>query len=225
VTASLPYPAWRPPGVAPEVRVVALRTGQGRCRRGCSGGLRVKPRSDPPARGSPWSRRFDPIALEPLMSARVRRRRNGTWWSAGLVAWPSVWAPILYVGGPTAVHDPAGGQTAVTTFTNHQLRGLWRGPEVELLLTVHGLRKRKPMDRGPRGDAAEVPSARGRLLVFCYRSAAVNSPQPACRYVQGPTTGWMARRLAKSGFRSAGGVMLACLRPPGCRRNPLSAAA
>jgi hypothetical protein len=39
---------------------------------------------------------------------------------------------------------------------NYELRGLRRGPDVAVLLQVRGVRKRKPMDRVPSGDDAEV---------------------------------------------------------------------
>jgi hypothetical protein len=45
-------------------------------------------------------------------------------------------------------------QTAAPT--NHELRGLRRGPKVELLLLVLGAWKRKPMDSGRRGDEPAV---------------------------------------------------------------------
>ena len=48
---------------------------------------------------------------------------------------------------------------------NDELCGLRGGPEVELLLQVRGVRKRKPMDRDPRGDLAVATAERRRVLL------------------------------------------------------------
>jgi hypothetical protein len=51
-------------------------------------------------------------------------------------------------------------QTETAALTNDELRGRRDGPAGELLLQVGGVGKRKPMDRGPRGDDAGVKGHR-----------------------------------------------------------------
>jgi len=53
--------------------------------------------------------------------------------------------------------------------TNYQLRGLRRGPEVELLLQVRGVQERKSTDRAPVGDRAEVRLEAGTRIVVRLR--------------------------------------------------------